>query len=218
MMSLSMQVCVPARIYLFIIGLLYLQVVSKATCPGDGTVTPYVQINKPYDRNYSATHPLGFYKGVWYYDQQGRPNPCINVTASQASTRRLEIKVETVPLKRLCVKDQASDPACFLGFYTDCREIPADSIYIEFLCDSQCEEGDVNYWYRLTLSDIGEDPETFCFNTGSEYPSDLLQLPPGATFPSITTPAGKPTGQGTAMQPWALATVLVHVVVCSFLL
>ncbi|KAK7499637.1 hypothetical protein BaRGS_00009289 [Batillaria attramentaria] len=190
--------------------------ICEAACPGDGSnVIQYNPISPPYDRNYSSitdagTHPLGFYRGVWHYNQAGMSNPCIKITADKASTRKLEIKVDHV-------KDQNSAEECFQGRYVSCRESPGDSVYIEFLCNSQCEEADVLFWYRLTLSKLPseEDLDLFCLNTGSEFPEDLMELPPGVTFPTYTTPGG-PSGQGSTFQPWVLLTVLL--IVCqSFL-
>ena len=40
----------------------------------------------------SGRHPLGFYSATWIYNS-ARPNPCIKITASDASLRLLEIKV-----------------------------------------------------------------------------------------------------------------------------
>lgn len=178
------------------------------------TATDYVQISEPYDRNYSSitsadTHPLGFYRGTWNYNQQGMANPCFKVTG--ATGRRLEIKVETVPRMKLCVKDQASPTTCFEGRFTNCRDTPGGIVFIEFLCDSQCGETDVTFWYRLTLSKIDEDPEQFCFNVGSTYPEDLSVMPPGATFPTVTTPRSGPSGRSSSVQPWALLTLMLAV-------
>ncbi|KAK7102931.1 hypothetical protein V1264_021084 [Littorina saxatilis] len=191
---------------------------AEATCPptssGDPqSVTTYQAINPTqYDRNYSridsGRHPLGFYSGTWFYNQN-KANPCIKITAPNAGKRWIDIKVETIPESRVCFKDQESTNVCFQGRGTVCRATPADDTYIEVLCDDRCEEADVNFWYRLVLSPLPTevDPETWCFNQQNEYPTDLLTLPQGQTLPTRTTPRPKDTG--TASTQSASMSVLV---------
>ena len=40
------------------------------------------------------------------------------------------------------------------GRGTRCDTTPGNTIYVEFLCDSQCGEADVTFWYRLVLSPL----------------------------------------------------------------
>ncbi|XP_076469232.1 uncharacterized protein LOC143299734 [Babylonia areolata] len=192
---MNVLLCTVLLVVTFCVG------VSKGACgPQSPNLITYVPINETlYDRNYSridsGRHPLGFYTDTWHYNQ-GVPNPCISISAENARASYLEIKVETDPTSRLCVKDQDSARECFEGTVALCWETPGDTTYVEFLCDSQCGEADVTFWYRLVLSP--PDYEDWCFTRDSLFPADLVSAPSGADLPTYTTP--KPRG-GTGSAP-----------------
>ncbi|KAL8611212.1 hypothetical protein ACOMHN_013643 [Nucella lapillus] len=197
---------------------------SSSTCPpanpNDGTMSTYVPINETdYDRTYaridSGKHPLGFYSATWHYNQPNVPNPCIKITAPGARNSMLEIKFETVPSAMLCVKDQGARHTCYQGSISLCGETPGDTVYVEFLCDSQCEEADVNFWYRLVLSPPNE--VDWCLRRPNDFPSKLAVLPPGATLPTFTTPSPRGTGtaaHGASSSVSLLAAAVLSVGVC----
>lgn len=39
------------------------------------------------------------------------------------------------------------------GRLYSCTKSTADTLYVEFTCDSQCAENDIQFWYRLVLGD-----------------------------------------------------------------
>uniref|UniRef100_A0A0B6YFL0 Uncharacterized protein n=1 Tax=Arion vulgaris TaxID=1028688 RepID=A0A0B6YFL0_9EUPU len=179
---------------------IYLVKGTWGVCPGNpNRSVRYVVIPEAdYDRNYSSIatdgkQPLGFHKAIWHYNQDD--TPCINITG--VSTRRLEIMFETFPSSRLCVKVQNSQQECSdpgTGRHYVCKQSPADTVYLEFTCDSQCSENDVQFWYRIVPGvKADEDPEDhWCYDRNmDEYPENLKPFPSGIPYnPPDTTPGG----------------------------
>ncbi|BFZ08096.1 hypothetical protein BsWGS_11135 [Bradybaena similaris] len=185
-----------------VIELVFVMFLIKGTwsvCPGDpNRSTAYVAVDEAnYDRNYSAItsqgkQPLGFQKAIWHFNQPD-DTPCINLT--NAGSRRLEIMFETFPTSRLCVKltggqVECSDPGT--GRLFSCPKSTANTLYVEFTCDSQCAENDVQFWYRLVLGDTADkDPEDhWCDYRTREYPESLRQLPSDYPINTYTTKPG----------------------------
>ncbi|XP_050413082.1 uncharacterized protein LOC126827675 [Patella vulgata] len=137
-----------------------------------------------YDRNYSSYNndrrPLGYDKATVYFDKTDHPDPCIKVT--NAAGRMFEVMIETVPSTKICVKERKIDePLCDEGFLRKCNTAVGNTVYVELLCDN-CEETDVDMWYRIRMSEVGDnDIENWCSVLETEYPSNLLvgNLPPG---------------------------------------
>lgn len=201
------KVCGTTRLLLLALTAFYVIGLAVPACPptnaSDAII--YVPINETlYDRNYSTItsgkNPLGFYSSIWYYNQM-QPSPCIKLTAPDSSSTSLEIMFETVPQAKLCIQVAGQQgSSCQIGRGSVCGPVSVGgsrTIHVQFYCDEQCEQADVNFWYRLVLMPAGESLDTWCSNNrNSKFPSDLITLPQDMTLPKYTTP--KPRGTGTA--------------------
>ncbi|KAI8511368.1 hypothetical protein Bbelb_104680 [Branchiostoma belcheri] len=153
-----------------------------------------------YDRNYSSINtpgarPLGYDSSIIYYLGANEPNPCVRVTGTSGSGRRVEVMGS--------------------GTINLCQEASGNSVNFEFYCKTGCEAGDINFWYRFTVSPDGEDPEEWCFDrTGTDFPNTLGQIiPPGHVNNPVTRPP--PTSGLTRLLPaW---TSLLIMLVAAFL-
>jgi len=143
-----------------------------------------------YDRNTSSAddtdkRPLGYEYDIAKYlgVQSGGnlTNPCAYLRYLTA--RNVEVMVQTfVPGKSICVRDNGNPPisdcgqgAANLGCWTPSQ----DTMIYEFYCDTTkgCDT-DVQFWYRLTPSPVGDDVDDWCRGRDSEFPENLLTAPP----------------------------------------
>ncbi|XP_072039645.1 uncharacterized protein [Amphiura filiformis] len=155
-------------------------------CPNPIPVWEAIPENQ-YDRNASSVkpgmRPLGFYYTILPYrpTPDGDPNPCFKV--ERTADKRVEIMTETYgsPNSKLCVRTQLQDLGCNDGKIYTCAQANANSLTIEFYCDTNgCDESDVPIWVRFVVSydEFDDDPELFCMERDpGEYPSSLMQLP-----------------------------------------
>eukprot|EP00058_Branchiostoma_floridae_P008991 XP_002594479.1 hypothetical protein BRAFLDRAFT_124958 [Branchiostoma floridae] len=177
-----------------------------------------------YDRNYSSittpgARPLGYDSGIIYYLGANQPNPCIRVTGTAGSGRRVEVMVQTVPATLdICVRDstQTEIDNCASGTINLCQEASADTVNFEFYCKTGCEAGDINFWYRFTVSPEGEDPEEWCFDrTGTDFPNTLGNIiPPNHVNNPVTR--SPPTSGLTRLLPAWRSLLIMLVVVFLF--
>ncbi|XP_072027006.1 uncharacterized protein [Amphiura filiformis] len=138
-----------------------------------------------YDRNATSVkpgmRPLGFYYTILPYTPDGDPNPCFTVEGT--ADKRVEIMAETHGLlnSKLCVRTQVQDFGCDDGRLYNCEQANANTLTIEFYCDTNgCDQSPIAIWVRFVVSfdEYDDDPEMFCMerDTG-EYPSSLIKLP-----------------------------------------
>ncbi|ESO90439.1 hypothetical protein LOTGIDRAFT_233749 [Lottia gigantea] len=182
-------------IYLYIFPYIFMVVTLSgiySDCPpanvNDGTVTSYNYIDpQNYDRNYSTyssdRRPLGYEKTTVYFGV-GIPHPCIKVT--DARNRMFEIMIQTTPSAKICLKKgKRSQELCGFDTLRDCDVSPGSTVYIELFC-TDCEESDVNLWYRIRMSNkTDRDIENWCSDVIQEYPRDLksVTLPDHFSYP-----------------------------------
>ncbi|XP_013381341.1 uncharacterized protein LOC106152341 [Lingula anatina] len=199
---------------LLAIFLVLLSVSEAAQCSNP---VDYVLIApENYDRNFSSLtkeggRPLGFNASTWYYEQDIQ-NPCVKLSNTQ--NVEIQILIETNPPARICVRDQAGTSTCGQGTVTKCPHASiANNMYFEFYCNAQCEEGDVNFWYRLAMSAPNE--ENWCFNQRSEFPSDLAPINPIVVDVKTTPKPNRADGLLTRTSP---ILHLISALVCIFVL
>ncbi|CAG5134894.1 unnamed protein product [Candidula unifasciata] len=205
---------------LCVIDLVLLMSLAKGTWSecAENRAESYVAVSEAsYDRNYSSItsegkQPLGFHKAIWHFNQPDT-TPCISITG--ANSRRLEIMFESVPPSRLCMKLTGAPLQCSdsgTGQLYLCPRATEKTVYVEFTCDSQCSENDVQFWYRLVLGAApDEDPEDhWCQQRNREYPENLKQLPPGVPINTHTEKPGDMACNHAVSLSLMLIIILFH--------